>query len=113
MELKEFVETVLTDIFVGVANAQSKISDNGGVINPNIAEGTSGVIVAPTHKGCSTHKRLCVAEFDVALTVSDKKDEKAKIGVLLCNIGAGVGVKSSAETSQITRVKFSVPYRLP
>lgn len=111
MELKEFVSEVLTDIFEGVADAQERISDIGGEINPAVKTGMNGVVYAPDRQ--TSHKTLCVAEFDVALTVSDKEQKGGKIGVLLGSIGVGGGRSEGVETSQITRVKFSVPYKLP
>ena len=115
MELKEFVSEVLTDIFEGVADAQVRIANKGGEINPAVRTGTSGSTFAPskTPDHQILNKTLCVAEFDVALTVADKEQKGGKIGVLLGSIGVGGGKSEAVETSQITRVKFSVPYRLP
>ena len=111
MERKEFVEETLTDIFLGVAGAQKRITDIGGEINPAVKTGMNGVVYAPDRQ--TSHKTLCIAEFDVALTVSDKEQKGGKIGVLLWDIGAGGGKSESAEASQVSRVKFSVPYKLP
>ena len=111
MELKEFVSEVLTDIFEGVADAQERITDIGGEINPAVKTGMNGVVYAPDRQ--TSHKSLCIAEFDVALTVSDNEQKGGKIGVLLGSIGVGGGKSESAEASQVSRVKFSVPYKLP
>lgn len=115
MDLKEFVSEVLTDIFEGVADAKERISDKGGEINPAIKTGAMGSTIVPDSlpQKHVAHKTLCVAEFDVALTVSDKEQKGGKIGVLLWDIGAGGGKSESAEASQVSRVKFSVPYKLP
>lgn len=115
MELKEFVSEVLTDIFEDVADAQERIADKGGEINPAIKTGAMGSTFVPDslRQKQAAHKTLCVAEFDVALTVSDKEQKGGKIGVLLGSIGVGGGRSEGVETSQITRVKFSVPYKLP
>ncbi len=115
MDLKEFVEETLTDIFLGVAGAQKRITDIGGEINPAIKTGAMGSTFVPDslRQKQAAHKTLCVAEFDVALTVSDKEQKGGKIGVLLWDIGAGGGKSESAEASQVSRVKFSVPYKLP
>lgn len=40
MDLKEFVEETLTDIFLGVAGAQKRITDIGGEINPAVKNKT-------------------------------------------------------------------------
>lgn len=111
MELKEFIEEVLTDIFVGVANAQSNIADCGGVINPSVqASANSGVVLtSESYK----YKISCTAEFDVALSAVDKEQKGGRLGVLFGNIGIGGSGSTAAETSQITRVKFTVPYKLP
>ena len=81
MELREFISEVLTDIFDGVSAAQKRISDKGGEINPFVKTGTSGVTYAPVER--TSNKTLCIAEFDVALTVADKEQKGGKIGVLL------------------------------
>ncbi len=111
MELREFISEVLTDIFEGVSAAQKRISDKGGEINPFVKTGTSGITYAPVER--TPNKTLCIAEFDVALTVADKEQKGGKIGVLLGNIGIGCGKSKAVEASQLTRIKFSVPYRLP
>ncbi len=115
MELKEFVSEVLSDIFLSVADDQKIIANQGGRVNPDISTTTSGVVICPV-VDCgvgSPYKSLCVAEFDVALTIADKEQKSGKIGVLFGNLGIGAGKSESAESSEVTRVKFSVPYRLP
>ena len=61
----------------------------------------------------SAVKAIRIAKFDVVLIVADKKQKGGKIGVLLWDVGAGGGKSESAEASQVSRVKFSVPYKLP
>lgn len=111
MELKEFIEKVLTDIFVGVANAQSNVADCGGIINPDVYAGANSGVVLTSES--YKNKIPCTAEFDVALSAIDKKQTGGHLGVIFGNIGIGGSGSAAAETSQITRVKFTVPYKLP
>ena len=114
MELREFVSEVLTEIFEGVADAQIKIAEKGGVINPDIFVGTSGEVYAPVGRRDKVgRKERCFAEFDVALTVGNKEQQGGKIGVVLSVINGSCGKSSATESTEVTRVKFTVPYRLP
>lgn len=116
MELKEFIKEVLTSIFEGVSEAQIEIAEKGGMINPEVSTTTTGVLVSPTNaldRSASGKKNVNIAEFDVVLAVTDKEQKGGKIGVLLGNLGLGATAGKSGETSQVTHVKFSVPYKLP
>lgn len=109
MELKNFIETVLTDIFVGVANAQKNIADDGRLINPSVHITPAGVF----HIDERGRKMPCVAEFDVALSISDNIDKGGKIGVKIAGFNVLGGAAATTETSNQTHVKFKVPYCLP
>ncbi len=109
MELDKFVEMTLTSIFDGAARAASHAKKQGGAVNPNAGTDDRGALFARP----GGYKRLCIAEFDVALSVGDKKNQGGKLGVVLGSVGIGGGVSTAEESAQITRVKFSVPYMLP
>lgn len=69
--------------------------------------------VVKEHGGKVSPVPLEFVQFDVALTVSGGTESKAGIAVVAGVFGAGARGTSSAETSQVSRVKFSVPVMLP
>lgn len=98
MDLKEFVEETLTDIFLGVAGAQKRITDIGGEINPAVKTGMNGVVYAPDRQ--TSHKTLCIAEFDVALTVSDKEQKGGRLASC-----SGTSERAAASPNPLKRPK--------
>ena len=113
MEISKFVSEVLVGIFEGVSDAQVKIEEKGGEINPGAYTDPRGEIFAIARGMDSSTKKLCIAEFNVALSVTDNEQKGGKIGVLFANLGAGGSLERGNETSNVTSVKFSVPYILP
>lgn len=96
MDLKTFVSATLTQIIEGVLNAQSELSIQGASVNPG-----------PTGGGWQ------VVEFDVAISATEGTETKAGIGVVSALLNAGASGKSNQEASAFSRVKFSVPVKLP
>ena len=106
MDLKTFIQQSLTEILDGVegAIAARTHSDprSSGAINPSadrfvqtIADKTSLVV------------------FDVAVTVSSAQNGEAKGGLQVLGVGVGGKVTSTGETSQVSRIQFTVPISCP
>ena len=64
--------------------------------------------------GTPSYNRIVESiEFDVAVTVSEGKETKGGIGILVGSIGLGSQGKSDSEHSAVSRLKFRVPFVLP
>lgn len=106
MELKEFIISAVTDISEAVAEADAKVKERGGLVNPGVYIGTTGspnMFVAPR----------TTLNFDVAVSAaqagSGKAQASAKIWVIDASIGGGVDLKNES----VSRLTFSVDVVLP
>lgn len=98
MELQDFIAETLKQIISGVRRAQESAIDLGAKINPR---GGAMVEMRNVH-------------FDVAVSTSEGTDKKEGIGVLVGPLGS-VGSEDQADASSgaRSRIKFSVPLKLP
>lgn len=111
MDLKEFVTQTLTQIIEGVRDAQTRGKELTAEVNPHLdtsAEqaGKQGFLNAGG-------QFVPIVQFDVALTVTEGTGTKGGIGVFAGAIFLGSSGQSQNESSSVSRVKFSVPVRLP
>ncbi len=111
MELQEFVAESLTQILAGVKAAEERAGEHGGVINPRVrSAGGDKRPVVVTGTGLRPAETVY---FDVAVTVVEGTEAKAGIGVVAGVFGIGAKGSSTAESSSISRLKFSVPIAFP
>ncbi len=112
MDLKEFISRALADIVQGVLDAQDTLGTNGKYINPELS----------TQQGTHEEERRLVSiqgqlvqavDFDVAVTATEGTGTKGGIGVVAGVFALGSQGQSTAETSAVSRIKFSVPVALP
>ena len=115
MELKEFVTHSLTDIIGGVIDAQKLTKDTGAIVNPIIKYSSKMPIreYVDDVQGEDVRRSVQSFEFDVAITQTGVDETKGGLGVFLGEIGIGVHGKTSGESSELTRIKFSVPVVFP
>ena len=111
MDLKEFVAQTLGQIIGGVKAAQAEATVLGGEVNPHLNTthselGKQGFLWAGG-------RYAQVVQFDVALTVIEGTGTKGGIGVFAGAINLGSSGESKAESTSVSRVKFSVPLVLP
>lgn len=111
MDLKEFVSQTLSQIIDGVTDAQDSVSDKGGEINPHL--NTSHEQLGKQGFLFTSEGPAQIVQFDVALTVTEGTGTKGGIGIFAGAINLGSSGESSAQNSSVSRVKFSVPLRLP
>lgn len=112
MELKEFIGQALAEIVQGVIDAQQSLGTNGKYINPELStqQGTH----EKYGKLVSIQGQLVQnVEFDVAVTATEGKGTKGGIGVVAGVFALGSQGQSSAESSAVSRIKFTVPMALP
>ena len=98
MELKDFINETLKQIISGVKSAQESAIELGAKINPR---GGSVVEMRNVH-------------FDVAVGTSRGTETKGGSGVFVVHPeSAGSQDQSDAAANSMSRVKFSVPVKLP
>ena len=98
MELQNFIEETLKQIVSGVRGAQESAFELGAKINPR---GGSVVEMRNVH-------------FDVAVSTSEGTETKGGISVFVGPVGSvGSQDQSDVASSSISRIKFSVPVKLP
>lgn len=111
MELKEFVTGVLVDIVEGIRAAQKGVGSDDAEVSPEMDHRQ----VASGWKGLNDrHARpVHVVEFDVAVAAAEGSGTKGGIGVVVGIFALGTRAESSAANETVSRVRFSVPLRLP
>jgi hypothetical protein len=98
MELQDFIAETLKQIISGVRRAQESAIELGAKINPR---GGAMVEMRNVH-------------FDVAVSTSEGTDTKGGIVVLVGPVGSvGSEDQSDVASSARSRIKFSVPLKLP
>jgi len=109
MELEEFIEKTLLQIFNGVCSAQPEVKKLGGTINPFDKDYTD--------KGGNLlymeYSKKRYIDFEVSLTESNKNEANAGIGVLLGVVSIGGKGNKGNENISLTKVKFSIPVFYP
>ena len=104
MKLSEFISETLKEIIDGVADAQDHAKAKGAIVSP--AQRKMGGNTAA--KGTSQK-----VEFDIALASESSSGGKSCVGVFLSVGGGGAQKENSEAVSSTSRVKFTVPMRLP
>jgi hypothetical protein len=112
MDLQEFVKQTLVNIVQGVQAAQDIVPGGEARIAPALAS-----FASPLHRevvGSSADRTpVLLAEFDVAVTVSEGEGKKATIGVSTGSVTVGGGAEKASAMPRVSRVRFSVPLALP
>ena len=110
MNLQEFIREMLVQIINGVKDAQEIIGESGAAINPiglyRVHDQLAG---RGYHSGAVTE----TVEFDVAVTVTEAEGTKKGVGAFVSVVGIGAQKHTEAQSSSVSRIKFSVPALLP
>jgi ribose 5-phosphate isomerase RpiB len=61
----------------------------------------------------SPHYTISDVDFDVAVSVTDISEGKAKAGLVVCGIGVGASGSLAQTNNTVSRIKFSVPVVFP
>lgn len=113
MELKEFVTSTLTQIVEGILEAQRNVAQTGGIICPGKRDkdGTVAYLEKDlkTERSVSVHKVL----FDVAVSVSSKKEGGLDAGIVVLGMNFGGKGKAEKGNESISRLQFEVPVSFP
>lgn len=106
MDLKDFIQSAVTQIVEGMVAAQASAAAHGATLNPAAAATGKGH-AAPA--GQAAASRVSSIDFDVAVTAVQGGDGHG--GATLQVAGAGNGARAKSEP--FTRLQFSLPISLP
>ena len=98
MELREFITATLVEIQSGVQDA----------INVAVRDGMKGAI-NPSFDPRKDKDLIEKVQFDIAVTVGEKKTGSAEGGIKVVGINFGGSAGGSHETSHVSRIQFSIP----
>ena len=104
MDLQTFIAETLSQIISAVSKAQKSTQDLGANINPDVRW--------PTYAALAENQ-IQKVQFDVAVTATEGKGQKAGIGVVMAIFGGGAQASSNTMNTNVSRVKFAVPLILP
>ena len=106
--LEAFVQSVLVEIINGVKAAQVEVGEPG-TVSPELNR------YKGTWRGQTTSRDAPVhmVEFDVAVGTSESTATTGGVGVILGVLALGTKGESAQGGSSLSRIKFSVPIRLP
>ena len=119
MNLETFISESLTQIARGVEKAASNLHDSNAIVNPRnvkpIPNDSSiyGGLVEDDSGRPSYLRLIETIDFDVAVTVTEGKETKGGIGILVGSVGLGSQGKSDSGHSAVSRLKFRIPFVLP
>lgn len=113
MELQSFISETLAAIVGGVVEAQRQLAPLGAHVNPIGLTRTIRAIGENSLWDNKTNNFARNIEFDVALTVEEGTQTKAKIGVLAGIVSASAGGQSENKQLAVSRISFVVPLLLP
>lgn len=106
LELKEFISETLVQIMEGVQAAIDRrrdAPDVKGVINPIFGETADA----------AGDNHIQKVDFDVAVTVTEKKTGTGKAGIRVLSLELGGELGKAAEQSTASHIKFSIPFVPP
>jgi hypothetical protein len=110
MELKDFIKETLTQITLGVKEAQELTKDHGVIINPDkVGTGSKG----DKYLRNDGWRFVQDIEINVAVTVNEREGSKGGIGVVAGLFSAGGSISEDQENSTVSTIKFVVPVALP
>jgi hypothetical protein len=107
MDLKDFIQTAVSQIVEGMVGAQAAAAAHGATLNPALEPSGKGNTSTAGHAAAAA--RVSNIAFDVAVTAVDGAG--ALGGATLHVAGAGADVHAKGE--QVTRLQFSLPIALP
>lgn len=89
MELNEFVANTILDVYKGLEDADKKLEGDYHIVNKSID-----------------------IDFDVAVTTIEGEEVSGGGGIQVASIlKAGGEYKTTSENSNVSRIKFTVPFR--
>ena len=105
MTLQDFVTETLTQIANGVSTARKGNRQIAPSVAMSTAHGNSYVVF----RGGVSNPSAFLVDFDVAVTVSQKKSNDAGGGIAVHVFQAKASREGATEHSTVSRIKFQVP----
>lgn len=114
MELKDFVDLTLEQIFQGVKKAQEHVTE--GKINA--PTWSNEHCQHPLYFGSSAAQagqqtQSFLLEFDITVNTESTTSGKTGAGIFVASLGIGAQTGESSFNKQLNRIKFVIPYTLP
>ncbi|WP_353572703.1 hypothetical protein [Candidatus Albibeggiatoa sp. nov. BB20] len=113
MELKDFVKEALSQIVVGVSEAQEVVREHGGFVNPAHQYSNSK---ASSYFGELTDlgMHMFLINFDVAVVVNEDTGTNAQAKLKVVNfLDLSAGGKSNNSNTSTHKISFHIPLALP
>lgn len=112
MQLEDFIDETLSQIIKGVEKAR----ETTGLNDIGARPASSRITPRSDNRDVLVTKGGAVAQvvrFDVALSVAEHTDAKAKIGIVSGFLNGSGTAEAQNQSSTISRVQFSIPILLP
>ncbi|MBB6523004.1 trypco2 family protein [Pseudoteredinibacter isoporae] len=133
MELKDFIETAITELIHGVHAAQKSTKEiKGAAVNPDyfdrqyeidstISNSSYEILQGQPVRQFNDadmrereERKTTNIEFDIAISAGNEEEAKAGLKVKVASLlGAEAGASLKEQNSSTSRIKFSVPIILP
>ena len=104
MDLKDFIQSAVSQIVEGMVAAQSAAAAHGATLNPGVDLAGKGA-AGPAAAGA----RVSNIAFDVAITAAEGSGPQGVPQLRVAGSGADLHAKGEA----VTRLQFSLPIALP
>ena len=108
MDLKDFIQSAVSQIVEGMVAAQSAAAAHGATLNPGVDLAGKG---AAGQAGAGS--RVSNIAFDVAITAVEGSGPQGVPQLRVAGSGADLHAKVHAKGEAVTRLQFSLPIALP
>lgn len=110
-DLSNYISHVLSQIVVGVSDAQTEVEKFSAKVNPtglNISESGKETLIKTMDGNLASF-----VDFDISLIVENTTSEEGGLNLSILKIGANAKLSDSDKQSNTHKVKFRVPILLP
>lgn len=106
MDLKDFIQSAVSQIVEGMVAAQAAAATHGATLNPAFEGGKGNASGAGQ---AAAGARVSNIAFDVAVTAVEDAGAEGRATLRV----AGAGAKPHPQGEEVTRLQFSLPIVLP
>lgn len=107
MDLKDFIQSAVSQIVEGMVAAQAAAATHGATLNPAFEPSGKGNALPAAHSAAGA--RVSHIAFDVAVTAVEAAGGAGSATLRV----AGAGPRPYAKGEEVTRLQFSLPIALP
>lgn len=114
MNLDDFIFETVSQIVNGINRVNEQYAESGAKIdsrnlNFSGSKNGGGIVYSDRTDG----EVIENVQFDVAITASENEKGKGGIGVYFGALGIGGQIQDEVGTTEVSRIKFSLPLYLP